>query len=42
LLAKLERDKAKKADMETRGPGASIETTSAFETAKMQEALDKE
>ena len=42
LLAKLERGKAKKSDMETRGPGPGIETTSTFETAKMQEALDKE
>jgi hypothetical protein len=42
LLAKLERDKDKKADMETRGLGAGMETTSTSETAKMQEALDKE
>jgi hypothetical protein len=44
LLAKIERDKAKKAELGTRGSEAGTETggVSAFETAKMQEALRKE
>jgi hypothetical protein len=41
LLAKPERDRDKKADMETCGPGEGMEITSTFETAKMQEALAK-
>ena len=44
LLAKLERDKARTVDMETRKPETGMETTdiSTFETAKMQAALGRE
>jgi hypothetical protein len=43
LLAKIERDKAREVETETREPEAATEETkvSAFETAKMQVALDQ-